>query len=72
MSAKKNKIPGRVKAFWCYGCKSFVMISITDNKYFCARLMQDINPKEHMDCRLRNIDDFTQDDDQMEIDFEGA
>lgn len=72
---RKNKMPAKVKAFWCWGCLSFVVIDWKAGKYFCAKLCEDINPRDHMNCRQRNIVPFTEDEDdgeQLELDMEGA
>lgn len=59
---KKNKIPAKVKQYWCYGCRSFIIIDWKTGKYFCARKQEDIHPSQEVSCKLRNIVPFTEDE----------
>jgi len=55
---KKTKIPAKIKQFWCYGCRSFIIIDWKTGEYFCARKQEDIHPSQESSCKLRNFVPF--------------
>lgn len=64
--SRKNKMPAKVRSFWCWGCRSFIVIDYKAGKYFCAKLQQDINPRDYMHCKLRFASFFDDEDDEPE------
>ncbi len=56
--ARKMKIPAKIKTYWCWGCRSFIIIDYKAGKYFCARKQDDIHPSQESHCRLRNFMPF--------------
>ena len=67
---KKNKIPAKVKQYWCYGCLDFVIIDWKKGMYYCAKRDEYIHPSQEVSCKARRITGLFEDDDTPEDEFD--